>query len=172
MKSRGNLHWKLYFCLISTEGRANCSFQRVILSQDLTSARSKPESDNDFNNSNSTSEVVNHEIQMAGIAGEGATIICWAEETDNQIESRIAVCIIHCSRTHLHLVNCLPCVNKSISWCECHAKFQHISITIVICHIGITIGNMKANFLLDKHFAWNALYMRVWCPINGKLHSS
>ena len=27
MKSGGNLHWKLYFCLILAEGRANCSFQ-------------------------------------------------------------------------------------------------------------------------------------------------
>ena len=32
MRSFGNFPWKLYFCLILTEGRANCSFQGLILS--------------------------------------------------------------------------------------------------------------------------------------------
>ncbi len=32
VRSGGNLHWKLYFCLILAEDRANCSFKGLILS--------------------------------------------------------------------------------------------------------------------------------------------
>ena len=36
MKSIGNFPWKVYFCLILTEGRTNCSFQGLILSINLS----------------------------------------------------------------------------------------------------------------------------------------